>query len=136
MEVTTNINGIDIGDGKEDRLESDTVAKKIFSSTLDDSLVQEISQLLFKEFAVATRRLITDHLPDGIFHSVTDDKMIGETSSVPKTNVSPERDFAILDRLMSEKPNAIYIALEAVILYSHNKTSEWLDAKTSEEKER
>ena len=46
--------------------------------------------------------------------------MIGETNSVPKTNVSPERDFAILDRLMSEKPNATYIALEAVILYSHN----------------
>ena len=49
---------------------------------------------------------------------------------------SPERDFAILDHLMSEKPNTTYIALELVILYSHNKTSEWLDAKTSEEKER
>ena len=70
------------------------------------------------------------------FHSVTDDRMIAETNSVPKTNISPERDFAILDGLMSEKPNATYIALEVVILYSHNKTSEWLDAKTTEEKER
>ena len=91
---------------EEDRLEFYTVAKKIFSSTLNDSLVQEILQLLFKVFAVTTRRLVIDHLPDGIFHSVTDDRMIAETNSVPKTNVSPERDFAILDHLMSEKPNA------------------------------
>ena len=75
---------------EEDRLEFDTVAKKIFSSTLNDSLVQEILQLLFKAFAVTTRRLVIDHLPDGIFHSVTDDRMIAETNSVPKTNVSPE----------------------------------------------
>ena len=28
------------------------------------------------------------------------------------TNVSPERNFALVDRLMSEKPNATHIALE------------------------
>ena len=48
--------------------------------------------------------------------------VVEETSSVPTTNVNPERDFAMLDRLMSEKPNA----LESLILFSHNQTSKWL----------
>ena len=56
---------------EEDRFEFDTVAKKIFSSTLND-LVQEILQLLFKAFAVTTRRLVIDHLPDGIRLQMTE----------------------------------------------------------------
>ena len=65
-----------------------------------------------------------------------DPEIIAETNSVPKTNVSPERDFAILDRLMAQKPNATYIALESVLLYSHNKTSSWLHSKQPDERER
>ena len=55
-------------------------------------------------------------------------------ASVPATNVSPEWDFAILDRLMQQKPNANTIALEAMIMYSQNKTSVWLQKKSEEEK--
>ena len=75
-------------------------------------------------------RLLFDHLPKGKFNSVTDPLIITETRSVPKTNVSPERDFAMLDRLMTQKPNASYIALESLLLFSHNKTSDWLQNKT------
>ena len=50
--------------------------------------------------------------------------VIEEVASVPTTNLAPERDFAILDRLVREKPNAS-VALESMILYSHNKTSSW-----------
>jgi len=46
------------------------------------------------------------------------------------------RDFAVLDRLLSEKPNARYIALESLLMYSHNQTSQWLSGKDKEEKER
>ena len=41
-----------------------------------------------------------DHLPGGMYKSVIDPQVIQETKSVPKTNVTPERDFAVLDRLM------------------------------------
>ena len=77
-----------------------------------------------------------DHLPGGEFHSISNSQMVCETSSVPKTNVTPERDFAVLDRLLGQKPNASYIALESLLLFSHNKTSTWLDSKTPQEKER
>ena len=55
---------------------------------------------------------------------------------MPKTNVNPEQDFAILDRLMSQKLNCTYIALESLVLFSHNKTSDWLHSKSLEERER
>lgn len=47
--------------------------------------------------------------------------------------MSPERDFAILDWLMQQKPNANTIALEAMIMYSQNKTGAWLQKKSEEE---
>ena len=80
-------------------------------------MVQELFQLLFKSFTPS------DHLQGGDNDSVTDTVLIEETKSVPLTNVAPERDFAVLDRLIFHKPNATTIALESIILYSHNKTS-------------
>ena len=70
-----------------------------------------------------------------MYHSVTDSSVVEETSSVLTTNVSPERDFVILYRLMSEKPNAIHIALESLLLLSHNQTSTWLQLKSCDERE-
>ena len=114
----------------------DPVAKVLFQPSQNDVMTQEILQLLFQSFATTLQRLVIDHLPGGIYHSVVDPQIIKETKSVPKTNVTPKRDFAVLDRLMTQKPNATYIALESLLLYSHNKTATWLENKTIEEKKR
>ena len=45
-------------------------------------------------------------------------------------------DFTMLDRLMSEKPNATHIALQSLILFSHNQTSTWLQSKPRDEREK
>jgi hypothetical protein len=47
--------------------------------------------------------------------------------SFSTTNIVSERDFANLDRLRREKPNANTIALEGMILFTNNKTLHWLD---------
>ena len=114
----------------------DPVCRALSQQSSDDVMVEEILQLLFKSFALTLQRLVIDHLPGGIYNSVQDPQIILETKSVPVTNVTPERDFAVLDRLMSQKPNASYIAIESLLLFSHNKTSEWLENKSSEEKKR
>ena len=80
-------------------------------------------------------QLLLDRLPGGIYYSVGDSNLVEETASVPTTNVSPERDFAVLDCLMSEMPNATHIALESLILFSHNQTSKWLQEKSRDERE-
>jgi len=88
-------------------------------------------QILFNGFSVTTQRLLVDHLPGGKYYSVMDSTINNETASVPTTNVSPERDFVIL---MQQKSNANTIALEAMIMYSQNRTSAWLQKKLEEEK--
>lgn len=98
-----------------------------------DTITIELLQLLFGAFSNTTQRLLVDHLPGGIYNSVTESTLIEEISCVPTNNIAPERDFAILDRMIREKPNASTLALEAFIMYSHNKTSSWLQKKTCEE---
>ncbi len=78
----------------------------IESNQATDVMTQELLELLFGAFSKTTQRLLLDHLPGGMYNSVTDPVVIGETASVPTTNVTPERDFAILDRMIREKPNA------------------------------
>ena len=53
------------------------------------------------------------------------------------TNKVSERDFALLDRFLREKPNAsIQLQLKALFLFSQNKTRKWLDTKSFSEKSR
>ena len=117
-----------------------TESDKVFKCHIDSescSMTHELMQILFTSFSATTQRLLLDHLPGGQFHStVTDPVMTQETASVPTTNVTPERDFAVLDRLMREKPNANVIALESMIIFSHNKTSVWLAHLSYSEREK
>ena len=114
----------------------DEVTKMLLTSTENDRMIQELLQLLFKSFVLTVQRLLIDHLPGGAYHSVSDTAIAEEVKSVPTTNVSPERDFAALDKVVSEKPNATHIALESLLLYSHNCTSDWLQSKSTEEREK
>ena len=104
-------------------------------SEATDVMTEELLQLLFGAFSKTTQRLLLDHLPGGVYNSVTDAMIVNKTASVQTTNVAPERDFAVLDRMIREKPNANLVALESMILYSHNMSSLWLEQKTHEEKE-
>lgn len=54
--------------------------------------------------------------------------------SVPKHNKFSETIFGHLDRMLLEKPNISLIASEAYIMFSHNRTSQWLRNKSDEEK--
>lgn len=103
----------------------------IVSSELD-STTKEILQVLFQSFSALLLRLVSDHLPGGEYE-VNCEVLGSETQSVPKTNVVSERDFAKLDRFLREKPNASTLSLEALILFSNNKTAEWLRQKSPEE---
>ena len=102
-----------------------------------DAKTQELLQLVFAAFALTTERMLIDHLPGGKFHhDSADSRLTEETASVPTTNIAPERDFAVLDRMLREKPNASTAALEAMILFSHNKTTQWLHEQGDCDKQR
>ena len=89
-------------------------------------------EILCHAFSALLSRLVEDHLPGGI-HYDSNAQLTVETNSVPKTNVVSERDFAKLDRLLREKLNATTLSLEAMVLFSNNRTMKWLNSKPAEE---
>ncbi|XP_065187394.1 uncharacterized protein LOC135818005 [Sycon ciliatum] len=93
-------------------------------SEVSDALTLEILAYLCSTLAAFTTRLLADHLPGGKYHHAP--TLATETASVQKTNAISERDFAQLDRLKREKPNAATVALEGMIMFANNETTDWL----------
>jgi hypothetical protein len=86
---------------------------------------------------IIVSRQLGDYFPGGKFNidSSPNFEKLKETSvNVSTTNIVSERDFANLDRLRREKPNANTIALEGMILFTNNKTLHWLDNLDAEKK--
>ena len=110
----------------------DEIWKSLTASSEYDVIAQELLQTLFSSFSVLLSRLLHDHLPGGELDNPSH-QLQEETKSVPKTNTVSERDFAKLDRLLREKPNATTLSLEAMILFTNNQTASWLRAKPIEE---
>jgi hypothetical protein len=59
-----------------------------------------------------------------------------ETLSVPRHNKFPERVFALLDALTRFRPVASTLCNEAYIMFSLNKTGEWLSSLTENERDK
>ena len=65
----------------------------------------------------------SDETAGGMYYDHLTPQLQNETSSVPKANTVSECDFAKLDRLLREKPNASTLTLESTVLFSKNKTA-------------
>lgn len=115
-------------------IKKDSIWECLTKSSDNDALCQEILQVIFTSLTVLCRRLLVDHLEGDLAQPTAELK--AEANSVPKTNVISERDFALLDRLLRQKPNSHTVALEGLILFSNNKTAKWLSSKTDEERKK
>ena len=100
-----------------------------------DPLVQQMLQAIFQALELLVLRMLDDHLKDGKWDKASED-MKQQTKSVRPTNTISERDFALLDRYIREKPNASLLVLEAHILFVNNKTIDWLYNKPESEKQK
>lgn len=68
---------------------------------------------------------LSDQLPRGKFH-LPSNLVLTETKSAPKHNIITERDFAQLDRMLTNKPNISGISLSGCLMFQNNKTIDWL----------
>lgn len=112
----------------------DQIYESLFAPSVYDATAQELLEVIFGAFSSLISRLVEDHLPNGKYDNPSAE-LVAETKSVPTTNVISERDFAQLDRFLREKPNATTLSLEAMIMFSNNKTASWLHTKTLKERE-
>ena len=69
--------------------------------------------------------MLTDHLGSGKYD---------KPENAPKTNVVPERDFGMLDRLLAQKPNATTLVFEGILMFTKNDTKGWRDSLTPEKR--
>ena len=90
-------------------------------------------ELLSHGILLILDRQAKDQLPTGKYADPSPE-LIEQTKSVPKTNTVSERDFGSLDLLLKMKPAASTVCFETIILWSNNKTSDWLNKLDPDEK--
>ena len=82
-------------------------------------------------------RVNKDFLPDGKFYIAKDNEtFLKQTTSVPRHNKLPETVFGYLDFLIKNCPNSTAIANEAQVMFVFNKTGQFMDALTPEQREK
>ena len=91
-----------------------------------DELTKQLLEIIFGSFSVITKRMLADHLKDGKLDKANEN-LYSELESCPTTNVYPESNFGVLDRLMREMPNANEITIESIIMCKSNKMKRWRD---------
>jgi len=88
-----------------------------------------ILQHIFTAWLKIVNVAAAEHMKGGRFEVITEE-LAAETSSVPSHNKFPERVFAFLDALTKFRPVVSTLCNESYIMFSLNKTGEWLDSLT------
>ena len=88
--------------------------------------------IMMKSFGAFARRHFKDHLEGGVHANLTAEEVEG----VPLHDMFSERGFGFWDRLKRFIPNISSEGAEACLLFTMNKTLDWLEAKPADERER
>lgn len=115
---------------------NDVESVKLFEKNDEiDEVLYPLLQGLFLSIHELLNRMVADHLLGGKFYAPSD-KLVAESKSTMKHNKLPEFIFGQLDQLLRYRPNATLLTNEAYLLYSHNKTRQWLESLSPDEKDR
>lgn len=114
---------------------NDAVLNSLTREWEHDGKVQVYLSVLFPALSELSKKIFVDHLPGGKWDNVTTDPEIRQkSSSTAKHNKFSESVFGCLDQLLRKKPNISVLSSEAyIIMFTANKTKEWLSAKDDNE---
>lgn len=107
----------------------------VWTSLVDERVDPKTVTVLSKICAAACKAFkgkVKDHLIDGN-HRQIDESENDHLTSVMPHNKLPERAFGQLDWLLRHRPNSTKLANEAHIVYTMNKTGEWLHQQDEEQ---
>ena len=117
----------------EELISKDEVLESLTEKTEHDGEVHSMLKHTFIALHQLLERVTKDYLPGGKYHNLQEDETyVSETASAPKHNKLPERIFGYLDFLLKKRPNVAAITNEAQIMFLFNKTSQYIDALSSE----
>ena len=101
----------------------DLFKKLVEQSEFWDGVTKQILELISGAFVVKTKSMLSDHFQGGRYDKQSE-AVRKQATGVLKTNVVPERDFGMLDRLVAAKPNAATMIYEGIIMFN-NDTRGW-----------
>lgn len=110
-----------------------SIVSSLVKSWEHDDKVQVILQMLIPALTGVVKRLLADHLDGGKWDNPSADRKY-KTLAAPKHNKLCVSVFRYLDRFIRENRNATLLAMESYVLFSHNKTLEWLSNKPAGER--
>jgi hypothetical protein len=94
-----------------------------------------VVQHIFGAWSTLLQKASSDHLQGGKYAQV-DDVTASQTVSTPRHNKFPARVFALLDAFTRFRLVASTLCNEAYIMFSLNKTGDWINSLSSEEKQK
>ena len=112
-------------------LTEDDVLRDLLMPASYDHIVQQMLQAIFSTLARLFQRMFSDQ-------SVTAEREADRAAerqvmkTVRSTNTVSERDFTRLDNFLRQKPSA---SLEGLILFTNNKTLNWLETLDADARE-
>ena len=119
----------------EDRLKKDQEYYALLTPRDFDHTVQTFLEVLLPALCQLSRKLFKEHLPGG---KLTNN--VSETSEAlkgaPKTSCFAESVFGQMDHLMRTKSSLKSLAAESCIMFSNNKTLQWLQSKEQTERKK
>lgn len=127
--------------GEEYPFSDDLMEKdKIFDNLIQpvngiDEKACAFAQMAFKGLHGVLERAMKEQLPGGKFFEPTQE-LLNESKSVIPHNKLPERVFGMLDFFLRYRPNASTISNEAFLMFVFNKSSDWLETLSQEEREK
>jgi hypothetical protein len=113
---------------------------ELFNAVHNESLIQEWEHddheavylnIMLPAMAECAKKMYADHLPGGKWDEVTPDTILKEAST-QKHNTFAKSVFGYLDNLLRKKSNISVLASEAYIMFTANKTEQWIESKTEE----
>eukprot|EP00058_Branchiostoma_floridae_P012818 XP_002598306.1 hypothetical protein BRAFLDRAFT_69659 [Branchiostoma floridae] len=113
----------------------DAVFKSLFHEQDEElrTLTCQALKYIMEEFMEVTDRMLKDYLPGGLFHQPSV-KQREQMASCPTNNTGLERTFALLDRDVRVSPNATTLTREGKLMFKTNKTGNFLDTLSKEDK--
>ena len=117
----------------EEYIKKDAVYERLITKDSFDEMTYCTSANICSLVLSLLIKSASDHLPGGKYATVNEE-LARTTQSVPRHNKFPERVFGLLDALTRYRPVASALCNESYIMFSLNKTGEWLQSLSIEEK--
>ena len=100
-----------------------------------ETFTQEALEIIFNSWMILLESQAQDQLPGGTY-ATPSPELLAQAANVSATNMASERDFGVFDLLLHLKLAARLISYEALVLWTNNKTTSWLNSLSPEDKQK